>query len=288
MKLALIYNPNQRVALGERCFDVLKDYKGLEISQLNLVEVQSIEGGFDLYLRIDDGDYTLDIPHNLRPSAWWVADTHLPKSYKKIKSKIKNYDFIFCAQKEGAQRLYKETGKKTFWIPWACDEPPADFKFIEDKEKIWDICFIGTSGKYSLRKVVLEIIRINYKNIFIGRADYKQLRDYNSRARIVVNYPINNDINARIFEAMSAGSLVITCRIKNNGFSEIFEEGENIVVFEDILKDMKQKIDYYLQNKEERERITLKGFELVNRYHTYRHRLREMFKIMGYDLESLK
>ncbi len=134
--------------------------------------------------------------------------------------------------------------------------------------------------------MVLEILKINYWNIFIGRAHYTELRDYYSKSRIVVNYPINNDINARIFEAMSAGSLVITYRIKNNGFSEIFKEGENIIVFDDILKEMKQKIDHYLQNREDREKIALKGFELVNRYHTYRHRLREMFKIMGYDLES--
>ncbi|MGE4356999.1 MAG: glycosyltransferase [Candidatus Omnitrophota bacterium] len=287
MRVAVIAGKISRMPLGEIFTRILNSYNTIEATHFDLTEIQEVKGGFDLYLRLGDDNYE-EIPSFLHPVAWWVNDTHLKKSYRKIKRMVKNYDFIFCAQKEGALKLYKETGKKTFWIPWACDEPPADFKFVEDREKVWDICFIGTSGKYSLRKVVLEVLRINYKNIFIGRADYRELRDYYSKARIVVNYPINNDINARIFEAMSSGSLVITCRIKNNGFSEIFEEGENIVVFEDILKDMKQKIDYYLQNKEERERITLKGFELVNRYHTYRHRLKEMFKIMGYDLESLK
>lgn len=288
MELALIYNPNQRVGLGERCFNVLKEYKGLEISQFDLNGVQSIKGGFDLYLRIDDGDYTLDIPHNLKPSAWWVADTHLPKPYKKIRKKIKNYDFIFCCQKEGAERLYGETGKYIIWIPWATDEVRVSFTFPQEKDKIWDICFIGTEGKHSLRKVVLEILRINYKNIFIGRAHFTELRDYYSKSKIVVNYPINNDINPRIFEAMSGGALVITYWIRDNGFSEIFKVGENIVVFDDILKEMKEKIDYYLQNREERKEIALKGFELVNRYHTYRHRLREIFRIMGFNLENLR
>ncbi len=87
MKVALIYNRNQRTGLGERCQKILENYKNLEIAQFDLNEIQKVKGGFDLYFRIDDGDYTLDIPHNLHPSAWWVADTHLPKSYKKIEKR---------------------------------------------------------------------------------------------------------------------------------------------------------------------------------------------------------
>ncbi len=286
MKIALIYNRNQRVALGERCFGVLKRYRGLEITQFDLGEIQKIKGGFDLYFRIDDGDYTSDIPKSLNPSCWWISDTHLPKPYKKIKSKVKNYDFIFCAQKEGAERLHRETGKVTYWIPWAADEIPADFEFPPEENKVWDICFIGTSGKYSLRKVVLEILKLNYKNVFIGKAPYTRLREYYSKARIVINYPINNDINARIFEAMSSGALVITYRIVGNGFEDIFEEDKHLVVFDDILEEMRAKIDYYLESTNERRRISEEGFRLVRENHTYCHRLIQMFKIMGHSLDE--
>ncbi|MCM8800639.1 MAG: hypothetical protein NC912_01280 [Candidatus Omnitrophica bacterium] len=99
MRLALIYNRNQRVALGERCLEILKDYPGLNISQFDLREAQNIKKEFDFYLRIDDGDYSLDLPSSLHPSGFWVSDTHLPKPYKKIKKIIKNYDFVFCMQK---------------------------------------------------------------------------------------------------------------------------------------------------------------------------------------------
>ncbi len=286
MKLALIYNRNQRVGLGERLFNILKKYKDLNISQFDLYQIQKVAAGFDLYFRIDDGDYTVDIPKNLNPCAWWVADTHLPKPYKKIKSKVRNYDFVFCAQKEGAERLYKDTAKLTYWISWAGDEVSQDFKFPLEEKKIWDLCFIGTTGKHSLRKVVLEILKINYKNFYMGRASFTELRDYYSKARIVVNYPINNDINLRIFEAMSSGALIITHRITNNGFEEIFEENKHLIVFDDIFKEMKEKVDYYLKNRKERERISQIGFEYVKNYHTYCHRLKEMFEIMGYKLEQ--
>jgi len=288
MRLALIYNPNQRVALGERCYRILKEYRNLEIKQFDLKEIQNVKNGFDFYLRIDDGDYTIALPTNLHPCGFWVADTHLPKPYKKIKNSIKNYDFVFCMQKEGKIRLEKETKKCCFWIPWATDEVPLDFKFPQEEEKIWDICFIGTEGKHSLRKVVLEILKINYPNSYFGRAHYTEILNYYSKARIVVNYPINNDINLRIFEAMSAGALVITHRIKDNGFEEIFKENEHLVVFDDILKEMRQKIDFYLENKDLRQKIAYQGFEYVKNNHTFRHRLRDIFKIIGFDLENLR
>jgi spore maturation protein CgeB len=163
-----------------------------------------------------------------------------------------------------------------------------DFKFPQEEEKIWDICFIGTEGKHSLRKVVLEILKINYPNSYFGRAHYTEILNYYSKARIVVNYPINNDINLRIFEAMSAGALVITHRIKDNGFEEIFKENEHLVVFDDILKEMRQKIDFYLENKDLRQKIAYQGFEYVKNNHTFRHRLRDIFKIIGFDLENLR
>ncbi len=285
MKVALIYNQNQRIAIGERCKRVLETYKNLEILDFDFKNIQTEKRKLDLYLRVDDGDYTA-IPRDLRPSAWWVSDTHLKKPYKKIKQQIDDYDYVFCCQKEACLRLNKDTGKTTHWIPWACDEVPFNFEFSDEKGRVWDICFIGTTGKYSLRKVVLELIKMNYPNSFIGRVPYYELLDYYQKAKIVVNYSINNDINARIFEAMSAGCLVITNRIKNNGFGEIFKADKHLVVFDDILKELKAKIDYYLKNAEEREKIAKAGFAYVKDNHTYRHRLLEMFTIMGYRLQE--
>ena len=129
------------------------------------------------------------------------------------------------------------------------------------------------------------ITKINYPNSFIGNVHWSQISDYYSKAHVVVNYSINNDINLRIFEGVGAGALVITNRILNNGFEEIFEEGRHLVVFDDIFKEMVEKIDYYLKNREEREKIAKEGFEYVRENHTYRHRLIKMFEIMGYRLE---
>lgn len=285
MKLALIYNRNQRVRMGERCSKVLSEYNDLDISQFDLKEVQELKGGFDLYFRIDDGDYNVPIPESLHPYGWWLSDTHLKKPFKKIVKNATGCDYIFCCQKEGAEKLSFATGKQALWIAPAADGILPSQKLKEDKRKKWDICFIGTTGKYSMRKVVLETIKINYPNSFIGRVDYSKIYDYYSKSRIVVNYPINNDINMRMFEAMGAGALVVTSRIRNNGFNAIFKENEHLVVFDDIFEDMMKKINFYLNNTKAREKIAQCGFEYVRNNHTYRHRLILMINTMGFELK---
>ena len=215
-----------------------------------------------------------------------MENTIKKQQYKKIKNIAPNYDFIFCAQKEGAKRLAQDIKRETFWVPWATCEVSSSFEFKKDNEKEWDVYFVGTTGKYSLRKVVLETIKLNYPNSFIGKGNYWQLREYYSKARMVINYSINNDVNPRYFEAMSAGGLVVTNRIIDNGFNEIFEEKKHLVVYDDIFTDMKDKIDYYLTNVKEREKIAQAGFKYVNKNHTYRHRTEQMFNIMGYQLKK--
>ncbi|MDD5018798.1 MAG: glycosyltransferase [Candidatus Omnitrophica bacterium] len=286
-RLALVFQRNSRVAMGERCLEILQRDPLLDLYQFDMQEIQPVKGGFDLYIRFDDGDYTIEMPRHLRPAAWWISDTHLKKPYKKIRRQVRDYDYVFLAQKDDIQRLEKDAGVTAHWLPWAADALKPSQVFLGDDKRQYDICFIGTEGKYSLRKVVIETIRYFYPQSYIGRAEREQLYDYYSRAKIVVNYPIHNDINARFFEAMGAGAMLLTYRIKGNGFSEIFQENKHVVAFDDILSEMRQKIDFYLEHAEERLTIAKNSFDLVNASHTYRHRLKEMFRIMGIALSEV-
>ena len=76
----------------------------------------------------------------------------------------------------------------------------------------------------------------------------------------------------RVFEATASGTLLITNRIKNNGFEELFENNKHLVVYDGSYKDLKEKIDYYLKNNEEREKISQEGYRLILEKHTYKHR----------------
>jgi len=283
-RLAIIYERNTRVALGERFTSALAGISHIHIDQFDLKEIQAVTGGYDYYIRLEDGDYSDSVPSHLHPIAWWISDTHLKHCYEKVRKQVNRYDEVFLAQKDGVKQIYKDTGKSAHWLPWAADDRKDGFRFIPDEERTWDVCFIGTSGKFSLRKVVLEVLQKYYPKSYIGRAEYTQLHGFYAKSKIVVNYPIRNDINARFFEAMGAGAMVLSSRIEGNGCPELFKEKENIAFYDDCVDDLRRKLDYYLQNRSERMAIAQKGFDLVNSRHTYRSRVGELLQTLGIRL----
>ncbi len=84
-------------------------------------------------------------------------------------------------------------------------------------------------------------------------------------------------IKARIFEIPACRSLLFT-QIADT-LAEYYKPGEECVIYED-LEDLIVKIQYYLQHNEERENITLRGYERTLRDHTYERRFSDIFKIL--------
>jgi spore maturation protein CgeB len=279
MKIALIFNKEREDTTGCYFEKVLRK-SSHSIEHFWTKDAYNIKPEYDLYLRIDHGDYKYDIPEYLHPAAFLVIDTHIRKPYKKIEKQVSHYDFIFCAQKEGAEKLKRRRKIDTSWLPLACD--PEIHKKIDIKKK-FDVAFVGTEGKKSLRSILLRKLREKYPHSFLGTATYTDIAKIYSSSKIGFNYSINNDINMRIFEVMSCGSLLLTNFIKNNGFEELFEDRKHLVIYRSR-KELFKLIDYYLSHEKEREYIAQNGHNLVIQRHTYTHRLKAMFEYMGYGL----
>ena len=57
------------------------------------------------------------------------------------------------------------------------------------------------------------------------------------------------------------------------GIEDLFEVGKEIITFKfGDFKDLKKKIDYYLEHDDEREKIRIAGFERTKKNHTYKNR----------------
>jgi len=229
----------------------------------------------DFVLAIDFGThYILDIDYH--PKAIWLIDTHLSLICDEVMAK--SFDIIFVAQKEDYEKL-KNKFKYIYWLPLAGD---PEYHGKKNLEKIYDISFVGNLGM-GIRKKFLQNLKREYPNSFIGPADCKKIGEIYSQSKIVINHSIKNDINMRIFEALMSGSMLITNRIKNNGFDELFEENKDLIVFEDR-EDLKQKIAYYLKNEEEREKIALNGYKKALNFHKYENRVKFILE----KIEELK
>ncbi len=271
-KLILIYRTKLKCTTGNYIFKYLEKNKKewgigeiLKIDSDNLDKKFIVEQKPDLILAVDSGThYILDF--NLHPKAIWIVDTHL--SYICDEVMARSFDIIFVAQKNDYEKLSKKF-KNVYWLPLACDN---DWHGKKNLKKIYDIAFIGQIG-LGRRKRLLKKLKERYPNSFIGTADCEKIGEIYSQAKIVFNHSAKNDINMRVFEALCSGSLLITDKIKGNGFEELFKEGEHLVVY-DSEKDLFEKIDYYLKNDEEREKIAENGRDLVLKNHTYEHRLK--------------
>lgn len=274
MKIAIIYDIFREDTMGEYYRSTLIK-EGFDVQHFWVRYSYKIKPEFDLYLRIDDGDYKYDIPHpKLKPCFFYASDVHLRKPYREIKKIARHYDHIFCAQYNGYLKLNRVYPGKISWLPHA-----ADPKFHQDLEvkRDLDICFVGNDGGVP-RKFILQALRERYPNSFIGKASHKEISRIYSRAKIVFNYSINNDINMRIFEALSCGALLITNHIKGNGFDLLFKEGEHLITYK-TPKDIFRLIDYFLKEEKERYEIAKQGKYILKREHTYSHRVKEVIEM---------
>ncbi|MFH1624466.1 MAG: glycosyltransferase, partial [Pseudomonadota bacterium] len=268
-RVALIYDNTVRPdTTGEYCKRALE--RLCSVTHFLPSELDRISDGFDLYLNIDDSFKYL-LPDRLRPSAWWVIDTHLQYQWDLMKART--FDYVFVAQRDGAERLRQDGIASATWLPLACD--PGIHKKYRLKKR-YDIAFVGNVGS-GFRHELLNLIRKEFKNSFIGKVHFQEMARVYSQSRIVFNRSIKNDINMRVFEALSAGSLLITNGLDDNGLGVLFEDGNHLVTYGDG-EELVKKIRYYLEREEEREKIAVAGIKEVRGKHTYERRMRTVLK----------
>lgn len=284
MKIALVFDKNSIGTAGCYIERVLRSSKNLQVEHFWTKDADKIPEGFDLYFRIDHGDYKYDLPAHLKPNVFWALDTNLKKSFKKIIVQAKNYDLVFCAMKDGAKHINRR-GIKAFWIPFACD--PEAYKFL-DIEKKYDIGFVGTPGK-GYRPKLLGWLKKRYPNSFIGKIGFDKISDIYSASKIGFNYAVRqrgrkSGLNMRFFEVLCCRALLLTNKVNDCDMSELgFENKKHLVLYSNRWQ-LYKLIDYYLKNDSEREKIAQVGYEFVLAKHTYKHRVDQMFRLINENL----
>lgn len=279
-KVAIIYdNVIRPDTTGEYCNRALSTFCRCDhYLPSQLTELSGT--GYDLFLYIDDG-LQYEIPLHLRPNAWWVIDTHL--QYDIDLKKARRFDFVFAAQKDGAAKLRRDGIKSARWLPLAAD---PDIHKKHPVEKVFDVAFVGHIAE-GPRNDLIETIKSSFDNVFIGRKFFDEMAQIYSQSRIVFNRSIRNDVNMRVFEAMSCGSLLITNRLSENGQNELFKPGFDFVEYQDE-KDLLGKIRDYLEDEESRERIAAAGRASIQKNHTYTHRMKGLINTILNESRGLR
>jgi len=277
-RVAIIFdNTRRQDTTGVHCLRALEkivDVRHFLPSQLADISPND----FGLYLCIDDG-LRYEIPKHLRPNAWWAIDTHLDFDWYRDKSP--EFDFVFTAQQDGAERLREEGAAEAVWLPLACD---PQLHRRHDVSKQFDVCFVGSLYPGD-RSDLLSLIRQSYRNTFSGQCYGDEMARVYSASRVVFNRSVKNDVNMRVFEALACGSLLLTNDLTDNGQDELFRDGMHLATYggpEELL----DKIAYYLKREEVRERIAAAGRDEVLAKHTYGHRMETLLDHVRHALPA--
>lgn len=93
----------------------------------------------------------------------------------------------------------------------------------------------------------------------------------------IMDRQIQDGFSLNVMEIMACGGFLL-CNYCP-AMEEFFVPDEDYVYFEDET-DLKKKIEFYLQDEEERKRIAKNGFEKVQKEHLIFHRIEQMLKIL--------
>ena len=233
----------------------------------------------------------------------WTIDP--PIDFQPIIDVAPLYDYIFCQGTEAIELLSREGIQGAKWLPMACD--PSEHRPVElsaeEKEHYGnDIVFVGSY--YPNRAELFE----NISDFDLGiwgpgweKLEAKSklrrcikgshtppsewLKIYSASKIVLVThyqdpeerFPVYQ-ASPRIFEAMACGAFVVSDN-QRDVFS-LFKDGEHLVRFDNPV-ELIEKIKYYLDQSEERERTATQGREEVLKNHTYEHRIKKLFSVAG-------
>ena len=279
IRVAVVFDNTQRPeTTGFYCrralAELVREGRIAEVEHLLPEELDRVEPGrFDLFVAIDDG-LRYHWPRSLRPVAWWAIDTHL--DFGRTLERAWQSDFVFVAQRDGAERFGREGISGVKWLPLACD--PAIHR-PHSVSKQFDVAFVGHKLPGE-RSRLLHLIRETFPNHFVGQCYRDEMAKTYSASRIVFNRSVKRDINMRVFEGLACGSLLLTNDLSDNGQCELFQDGVHLVTYQSD-EELIDKARFYLKDETEREQIAKAGLQQVLSAHTYRHRMETLLETVG-------
>jgi spore maturation protein CgeB len=252
-------------------------------------------GKFDLHFWIDYGedglpvDHTWELPKDGGKTIYVCSDAHYsPEAFKFRSDKAREFDYVFVNQLRYVDEFKTVGVEDPIFLPHAA-EPQAYPKY--DIVKKWDVSFIGhlqdVKNYNGFSRIdMLDRAFKEFPNFYFGSRNpmdktvnlFEDASKKFCQTRVVLNISIKDDINMRNFEIASSGSFQLTNYIPT--IDQVFEDGKHLVTYK-TLDEMVEKVKYYLEHEEEREKIALAGYEHFLKHHTYRHRIETILKTIG-------
>ncbi len=216
------------------------------------------------------------------PVAFYAIDCHLNEYWQR--DYISGFNLTLVTQYAYLEK-FKGCCPRIEFLPWACSD---EIFFDHQLERDLDIVFVGTVERKFRRKrsEILERVARNYRLDIFGaseaeRLSAEQMAKVFSRAKIVLNESILQELNFRFFEALPCGAMLLTEEIGEN-LSAVFAPGKHLAVYNQ--DNLEEVVQFYLEHSEKRAEIARAGKEFCLAAHTTKKRAAELVEILQREI----
>jgi glycosyltransferase involved in cell wall biosynthesis len=237
----------------------------------------------DVVLFMDWGRFDSEyLNKDLVPAFWIQESGDDPQNFERNYPKAERFHLTITPAANSAEE-YKRRGINVEWVSHWADTAVQFPMNIEPK-------YVAVTTRGPGGSQFLDYLT-NWAEGVMGNRNGmgpKEHTEFLNSSLMVIQNSRWKEVTRRLFEGMACGKLVITDRLPEEAkLNELFVEGEEIVLYNDMF-DCIEKINYYNENEQERERIAFNGMQkvlnnytqiqvvdkLINEYETYRHNQR--------------
>lgn len=192
-----------------------------------------------------------------------LGDTHQStQGINKVLNFFQNsrFDYYFADCKKNHLHFFYETAPDRSFIFFPCFRNRFEATVFNNNKQHY-VSLIGQlKATHPYRLNIAEILRESGLPALISEASQEQSAGVYNNFLINVNVSLNNELNMRFLEVISAGGFLLTDRISTfTGYDDIFKENEDFI-FYDNPKDLIEKIRYYLKHPQKAIKIARSGW----------------------------
>jgi len=290
MRIMVIYSWGRNAFLGVHVSRALRCL-GHEVVERSSSHIQDIPGGYDLYLRVDDGRWSDPLPDYARPSAFWGVYLNVyPDRALKIASA---YDRVYLAQLQFVQ-WYKERGVSAIWLPLAAD--PVVHREVEGRHQEYDVVFVGDPGRggsrvesvwRTKRQTWLYEVSQAFPRSYLGHvAEGETIASVYSSGTVGLNEHSLGEVNMRDFEIPACGRPAVGDFSLDNGMDRLMLVGGECILANTVGEAI-ASIQLLLSDRNLARQIGARARLRVLKDHTYLERavfiLEDMFGVIDRD-----
>ena len=216
----------------------------------------------DIVLFMDWGRFDSQyLNKDLVPAFWIQESGDDPQNFERNYPKANRFHYTITPDKQSAIE-YRNRGINAEWVNHFADTKVQFPMNLEPK-------YVAVTTRGFGNSEFLDYLT-NWADGVVGNRNGLGPREHteflNSGLMVIQNSRWG-EITRRLFEGMACGKMILTDKLDaSRGLEELFVDGEDIILYNDMF-DCIEKMNYYNENEDERERIAHNG--MIKVLHNY-------------------